>query len=291
MAPSQVKAAALTLLAVFMWGCAPIGMRYLVGTDHVGLAAMPLIGLRYGLAALFFLPVLRGAVRSWSREDWLRGVVCAVVGVTGYNLPNALGSRTVSAGMVGLLNGAEPLMIVMILALQRRRWPGAWTLAAAAIGLSGIVLLARSAGPALGDPGGIAWVLTGAFCWSVYCVVAPPLLRDRGAVQVTAVAMSLGAVPMLCAGLPGMGALVMALSLAQWEILLALVVGTSVIAILAWNAGSAGLGAEKSGWFLYLLPVVSAGGGAVVLGEPLTAMEFLGGGLIMASVVLSQRAR
>jgi len=29
----------------------------------------------------------------------------------------------------------------------------------------------------------------------------------------------------------------------------------------------------------------------VVLGEPLTAMEFLGGGLIMASVVLSQRAR
>ncbi|HQT46662.1 MAG TPA: DMT family transporter, partial [Acidocella sp.] len=221
--PPRLKAAALTLFAVLMWGCAPIGTRYLVGDAHVGLPAVPFIALRYGLASLCFLPILRGALRDWSREDWMRGILCGVIGVTGYNLPNVLGSRTVSAGMVGLVNAAEPLIIMLILALQRRRMPGGWTILAGGIGFAGILLLVRGGGPAMGDLRGTALVLGAAVCWSVYCVLIPPLLRERGAVQVTAVTILAGTVPMLCAGLPGMGPLLAALTQPQWEILAALV--------------------------------------------------------------------
>ncbi|HQT46543.1 MAG TPA: hypothetical protein PLY97_04900 [Acidocella sp.] len=66
-------------------------------------------------------------------------------------------------------------------------------------------------------------------------------------------------------------------------------VGTGSADLRAIAGG--GLGAEGAGWFLYLLPVVSAGGGYVVLGEQLSGMAFLGGGLIMASVLLSQKAK
>jgi drug/metabolite transporter (DMT)-like permease len=284
------KAAALTLLSVTLWGFAPIGTRYMVGLNHLAVPALPFIGFRYLLAALVYAPLLIRAARDWSRADLALGALCGFIGIAGYNLPNVLGSRTVSAGMTGLLNAVEPLLIVLIAALAARRRPRAWTLFAGLIGLAGVYLLARGAGPALGDPAGIAYTLLGALLWSVYCVIVPPLIKRRGAFAVTAVTMAAGAIPMLILGAPGIPAMLAALTLPQWEITLSLVLCTSVIAILCWNAGSAGLGAEQAGWFLYLLPLISFAGGVVILGEPATAVEFFGGGLIMLSVFLSQRA-
>jgi len=285
----RMKAALLTFMAVLCWGFAPIGTRYLVGDNHIGLPAVPFIALRYLLASLCFLPWFFRALGSWTRRDWLLGLLCGLVGVTGYNLPSVIGNRTVSAGMMGLLNAIEPLIIVLLVSLRARRWPKGWTVAAGAVGLLGVAMLALSAGPAQGDAGGIALVLVAAFNWACYCVLVPPLLAARGALQVSAVTMFCGTIPLLLAGGWGMPHLMAMMDARQWEILLALSFGTSVIALVAWNAGSAGLGAEASGWFLYLLPVVSAGGGAMLLGEPLTELEFCGGGLIMASVFLSQR--
>jgi drug/metabolite transporter (DMT)-like permease len=285
----KLKPALQTLAAVLLWGTAPIGTRYLVGNNHIGLPAIPFVALRYFLALPAFVALaVWGRAWLWSRRDWKLGAVCALVGVTGYNLPNALGTATVSAGMIGLLNGAEPLMIVLLMALLHRRMPGRWTVLAGITGLAGIVLLAHGAGPALGDAKGIALVLFGALNWSVYCVLVPPLLHRRGAMMVTAVTMSIGTLPMVLVGASGMPEVVSRLSLPQWEILLALS-STAILAIFCWNAGSKGLGTEQSGWFLYLLPVVSLAGGVLFLHEPLTGVEFFGGGLIMASVLMSQR--
>ncbi len=285
----KLRAAVLTFIAVLLWGGAPIGTRYLVGDNHLGLAAVPFVGLRYALSLPVFVALmLWGRAWTWPRADWGMALLCALVGVTGYNLPNAIGTRTVSAGMIGLLNGAEPLMIVLLASLQRRRVPGGWTILAGVTGLAGIILLARGAGPALGDPKGIALVLFAALSWSGYCVIVPPLLRRKGAIMATAVTMSLGTLPMIAAGASGMPAVASALNLPDWEIVAALS-STAILAILCWNAGSAGLGAEQAGWFLYLLPVVSVAGGAIFLKEPVTAVEIFGGALIMASVSISQK--
>jgi len=278
----------LLAISVILWGAAPVGMRYLVGEDHAGLPAMAYIGLRYGIAGLIYVPFLWRA-RHWRAADWRLGVLCGIIGIAGYNLPSALGQRTVAAGMTGLLNGAEPLMIVIIAATLRRRLPGAWTLLAGAIGLAGIILLAHGSGPALGDPIGIALILTGALAWSVYCVMVPKLINARGALSVTAVTMCVGALPLLAAGAPAAPALLHAMTGFQWAITAALVLGTSVISMLCWNTGCAALGAERAGWFLYLLPLVSLIGGAAILAEPITATEICGGGLILLSVFLSQR--
>jgi len=285
----KLRAAVLTFIAVLLWGAAPIGTRYLVGDNHLGLAAIPFVGLRYALCLPAFLALMVwGRIWTWPRADLAMALLCGLVGVTGYNLPNAIGTRTVSAGMIGLLNGAEPLMIVFMASVQRRRVPGGFTLLAGVTGLAGIILLARGAGPALGDPEGIALVLFAALSWSGYCVLVPPLLRRRGAILVTAVTMSLGTLPMIAAGAAGMPDVIHALNLPDWEIVAALS-STAILAILCWNAGSAGLGAEQSGWFLYLLPVVSVAGGALFLAEPVTGVEIFGGALIMVSVLISQK--
>ncbi len=271
-----------------LWGFGPIGTRYMVGTDHAALPAMAFLALRYGLAAAMFLPFLAG-IRSWPRRDLAFGALCGLIGIAGYNLPSVLGQRTVSAGLTGLLNGAEPIMIAIIAAVMHRRVPAGGTLFAGAIGLAGIVLLAHGSGPALGDPFGIALVLIGALLWSVYCVMVPRLIVSRGAVAVTAVSMCFGAVPLIACGAGQAPALAHDMTGWQLGLTAALALGPSMISMLCWNAGTAALGAERAGWFLYMVPLVSLVGGALLLGEPVKPVEIFGGGLILLSVFLSQR--
>lgn len=134
-------------------------------------------------------------------------------------------------------------------------------------------------------------MLASALAWAIYCVLVTPLIKRRGPVAVTAVTMAAGTLPMLCSGAPELPSVMLHLSAVQWQVLVALALGTTVISQLCWNTGSAILGAEQAGWFLYLLPVVSLAGGALLLGEKVTMVEFFGGGLIMLSVFLSQRAK
>jgi len=287
-----LKAAALTFVAVLLWGLSPVGTRDLVGLDHAALPALPFIGMRYLVATMFFLAPLRRALASWSRADLGFGLLCGLLGITGYNLLNAIGTRTVSAGMVGLLDGAEPLLIVLLGAFLHRRLPGLATMGAALIGVAGIAILSLGAGPALVERGhGIVWILLSALCWSLYCVIVPPLMERRGVMAVTAVTVAFGTIPMLLAGLPQMRGMVLQMDRTQWEVLMALTVATSVVALLCWNIGAAALGAEKAGYFLYLIPLVSVLGGAAYLAEPITLVECAGGALVLLAVYVSQRGR
>ncbi len=285
----RLQAVLLTLTAVAMWGLAPVGTRYLLGTAFGGLPAASFAGLRYGLTALCFLPVALTRLPRWSRRDLAIGVGLGMLGVTGYNLANSMGMRTVSAGMSGLINAAEPLLIVLLVSLKELRLPRRATLGAAAVGMAGIGLLTHTAGPADGTLAGMALCLFAALCWSAYCVLVPPLLARRGALGVASVTMVSGALPLLAVGSPTMLPMLHDMSRAQWQVTIALTLGPTVVSIVAWNKGAARLGPEAAGWFLYLLPVIGVLGGAVQLGEPLSGVELAGGGLILASVFLAQR--
>jgi drug/metabolite transporter (DMT)-like permease len=264
------SAVGLTLIAVIAWGFSPIGTREMVGLAQSGLPPVAFNGLRYGLASLLLAPGL-WQTRGWTLQDWGLGALCGFIGLT------------------GLLDATEPLMIVVFTAAMLRRVPSRWTFAATFLGLAGIVLLAHGSGPALGDPRGIALILSGALLWGIYCVLVTPLVNRRGALPVTSVTVIFGAIPMVLLSADQLPALVAQMDLGQWEITLALVIGTSVGAMLCWNAGSAALGAQRAGWFLYLVPVVSLIGGALLLGEPIKLVELFGGALILLSVALSQK--
>ncbi|MGE4483314.1 DMT family transporter [Acidocella sp.] len=288
MAP-RGQAVLLVLGAVVLWGFAPIGNRYFVGGGLLAMPGASYMALRYSIASLCFLPGLIGAMQSWSMRDWLRGAVCGLSGVGAYNLLAGIAGRTVSAGMTGLLNSSESLMILLLACLAARRAPRGHTLFAAFLGAAGIALLALSAGKAQGDIRGIVLLLLGALGWAVYCVVIPPLIEKHGALQSSAVTMSIGTVPLLIAGAPGLGPMMTVMTGREWEILIFLAIGSSVVALIAWNKGVATLGAQTAGWFLYLLPVFSVLGGAALLGERLTLAEFAGGAMILGSVYLAQR--
>ncbi len=284
----RAQAFLLLLAAVTLWGMAPVGNRYFIGNTHLAMPGATYMAIRYTIASICFLPGVVAAGRSWSRRDWLRGAVCGLAGVSGYNLLGGVAARTVSAGMTGLLNSSETLMILLLSCFIMRRTPGAKDVLAALLGLGGIVLLASSAGPAEGDVRGILLLLLGAFGWAIYCVLIPPLIKKHGALQSSAVTMFLGTLPLLAAGASGVGPMMAAMSYQEWGLMLWMGVCISVVALVAWNRGVAMLGAQDASWFLYLLPVFSALGGFLLLGEPLTIGEFAGGAMILSSVYIAQ---
>lgn len=279
-------AVGMTLLSVLLWGFSPIGTRYMVGIGEGGLSPVAFTGLRYGIAAVLLSPFLL-LTRNWTGRDWLSGAISGVIGVTGSNLPAAIGQQTVSAGLTGLLNATQPLLIVLFASMMLRKIPTLLTISSVTIGLLGVVLLAHGTGPALGTTKGILLVLAGAVLWALYCVLVTSLIRRRGALSTTAVTVSFGALPMVLFGAPEIPDLIANMSLVQWTVMFALIAGPSVAAMFCWNAGSAVLGPQRAGWFLYLLPLVSLLGGAVLLSEPINFVELFGGALILFSVFLS----
>lgn len=287
--PSRGQAMALVLLSVMLWGAVPIINRFFLGTGHMNAPGAPYMALRYIIAACCFLPGLPAALRRWSWAELGRGALCGLAGVAVYNLLTGIGGHRVSAGLMGLINASEPLMILILVHLHERRAPGFRTMLSVCIGLAGIALLASAAGPAEGDGLGIALLVIAAAGWAVYCVLVPPLLKKHGALQVSAVTMVSGTLPLLAFGAPQLPGFVATLSPAEWEMIAFMGIGSSVVALLSWNKGSTVLGAEASGWFLYLIPVFAAGGGFFILGEPLTLLELAGGAMILGSVYIAQR--
>ncbi len=284
--PSIGAALGMTLVSVLLWGFSPIATRYMVGTGDGGLPPAAFMGLCYGTAAVVLSPALL-LTRSWTSRDWLVGAVCGVIGITGYNFPAAIGQQTVSAGLTGLLDASEPLLILVFASIALRKAPTLLMVFSVLAGLFGVALLAHGAGPAFGTPRGIILVLTGAGLWSLYCVLVTPLINRRGALPTTAVTVSFGALPMVLSGAPKIPGMVVSMSTAQWLVTFAFIGGNAVAAMLFWNAGSAVLGAQRAGWFLYLLPLVSLLGGAALLAEPLSWIELLGGALILLAVFLA----
>lgn len=279
----------LLLLACLFWGTSPVGMRLLVGATEQGLPVLPVLALRYGSAAILFLPFLLRRRVPWSGADWRRAALAGLCGITGYNVLASFGQRTVGAGLTGLLDAAEPLLILLFEAIAARRMPRPILIGTAIAGACGVALMSVSIGPAEGSAGGILLILASAAAWALYCVMAPDLIVRRGSLPVTAATMAFGAAPMVLAGAPDMATALPAMTRTDLIVLAALTLGSSTISMLFWNIGSARLGAQRASGFLYMIPLVSVAGGALLLGETITPGEIAGGAIVLVSVFVAQK--
>jgi drug/metabolite transporter (DMT)-like permease len=66
-------------------------------------------------------------------------------------------------------------------------------------------------------------------------------------------------------------------------------IGPSLLAYLCWNESVAIIGPARAAFFYYCLPLFSGGEALLLLGEPITAVHVLSGGLILAGVIISTR--
>ena len=272
------------LIAVCLWGLAPVATRSLVSE----LAPLPLLTLRQLLAAAVLLPWAVPALRRIDARDLPRFIVAGLLGMIGYNLPVTVGLQWLPASSAGLLLATEPVWVLVIGLVFLGERAGPRVLAGTGVALAGVAVIA---GPAALSPGsgtravtGAALVLLATLAFGGYMVVLRPLSQKYGPVSATATSSVAGALPYLAlAGTVWPPRL----SPAAGAELLFLALGSTVAGMLLWNLAVVRGGSAGISRLLYLEPVASVLGAMVFLGERVTAAVLAGGVIVIAGVLMT----
>ncbi len=272
------------LIAVCLWGLAPVATRALVSQ----LAPLALLTMRQLLAASVLLPWAVPAVRRIRARDMPRFVAAGLLGMIGYNLPVTVGLQWLPASSAGLLLATEPVWVLVIsyVFLGERAGPG--VLAGSGVALAGVAVIAApsalSSGSGMRAVAGAALVLLATMAFAGYTIVLRPLSERYGPVPATAVSTVAGAVPYLAfAG----SVWPPRLSQPAWAELLFLALGSTVAGMLLWNQAIVRGGSARISRLLYLEPVVSVLGAMAFLGERAAPVVLAGGVLVIAGVLIA----
>jgi drug/metabolite transporter (DMT)-like permease len=279
------------LVAVILWGLAPVATRAAVG--H--LSPLPLLVIRFGLASLVLLPWAVPVFRRLRPRSAGRLVAAGSLGLVGYSLPVTAGLRWLPASTAGLLLATEPVWVMLLgsVLLAERNGVRAWL--GSAVALGGVAVLAGP-GAVTGSHGyqalaGAGLVLAGTLAFGAYTIVARPLSQEFGAVPATAACTVVGTLPYL----PFAGTLAEArmtdLGSAAWAEIAFLAFGGTVAGLLLWNQAVLAGGTTRVSLLLYLEPAVSVLGAVALLHERVSAAAIAGGLLILAGVATAGIAR
>jgi drug/metabolite transporter (DMT)-like permease len=288
--PLRRDALGAGLLAVVMWGLAPVATRAVVA--H--LSPLPLLLIRLAAASLALLPLAWPVFRRLRPRSAGRLLAASLLGLVGYNLPVTAGLRWLPAATAGLLLATEPVWVLLLARLFRGERGGARTWLGSAAALLGVAVLAGpgSVSPAGGYRflAGAGLVLAGTLAFAGYTIVARPLSQEFGAVPATAASTVVGSVPYLAFAwtLPGAG--LARLGPATWAELAFLALGCTAAGLLLWSAAVLAGGTTRVSQLLYLEPAVSVCGAAAFLGEHVSPAMIGGGLLILAGVAIASTA-
>ena len=226
-----------------------------------------------------------------SRRDWMTLVFLGLVGNTVFQLCLVGGLRYTTPGHSALLINLNPVLT----SLLARAWLGERLSGARALGIllafGGVAVLVTQ-GSGLTEGGsllGDLLSLGAAGAWALYTVVGKPVLATRSPLDVTTLAMAVGALPLLPLGLPGLVAVPWRqLSLGTWALLVYLSVFLAVSFLLFYWALARAATARVVA-FSYLTPVVAVAISVAVGQEPLSG-TLVGGALaVIGGVSLTQR--
>jgi drug/metabolite transporter (DMT)-like permease len=293
--PNLLGWAALVVVYV-VWGSTYLAIR--VGVRD--LPPLTMAGVRYLAAGVLLYPIaLRTGGPTVRRTDkpggrqWLGAALVGLLLLVLGNGGLSIGEQSLDSGFAAVLVATVPLWMVLLAWPIDRTRPTRRSLTGLTVGLVGVAVLA-GAGSTSGHLAGIAVVLGASAAWALGSVLARRLALPRRALVAAAAEMIAGGVLLLIAAaihgdysrihwshVPTSG----------WLALLYLIGPGSVLAFTAYGYALSHLPLATVSTYAYVNPVVAVLLGVTILGEPLTTVELIGTGLVVASVMLTLRHR
>ncbi len=239
-----------------------------------------------GFVVLSCVPGVRQPV---VRRDRGRVVLLGLIWVA---LPMSMfpfAEQRVSSALTGLLNGATPLFVAVVGAVQVRRAPARDAQTALAVGLLGAVLIAApSLGQGRSSTIGVALVLCALVFYGFAINLARPLQQRNGALPVIWRAVGIAALITAPTG-------VHAAATANWTLpavlsMLALGgLGTGVANVMVATAAGT-TSASQASSMGFIIPAVSLALGVLVRHEPVGALSLLGAAVCVSGAILLARS-
>ena len=289
MANGRTYALLVTLSVI--WGLAFVAIRQ----ADFELSPVNLALIRWFIVSAAFLAIYPFFVKPRARFDRRDLPRLALVGLTNvfvYHLALNTAETTIDASLAGLLISFGPIFLVLLSSSVLHEKVGARVWLALAVAVGGALAIS-SPGLAVGSSGvvGPSLVVVAGFSNAVYTVAAKPLVVKYGPVAVSAWSALVGTLMLVPLVSPSLVSQAQSLSTAGWESVLYLALLSTVLTNTIYYTLVHMQDVSKLGIQLFLVPVVSAAGGVLILGESLGWTTLVGGVMLLTAVALVTSSR
>jgi drug/metabolite transporter (DMT)-like permease len=273
----------LVLLSSVAFGSMPIFARLAYAA---GAGATTVLFARFGLGALCLIPfaAYRRAPmphgRTLGRLMALGGVGYVVQSLTMFH---AL--RFASASTVQMVIYTYPAFVAILFAVAFRERVSRRRALAIAVALAGTTLAVGRLGG--GQALGVGLALCSSIVYAVYVIAGSRLAGRAGAVAATTIIVTSAAV--VLGGIVAIQGPQWPHTALGWTAMAALALVSTVIAALAFLAGTSRVGPVRASTLATVEPMVTLALAALVLGERLAPLQMVGAGLILGAVVTIAR--
>jgi drug/metabolite transporter (DMT)-like permease len=285
--PSTVEL--MLLVTVLLWALNLSVTKYILTN---GLLPLPYATIRYGLAAAIFVGLTLYFERSLHvARRHVPILVLAALMLFVNQLSFVFALDVTTASTIGLVLGAIPIFAALFgLALGTER-PTTRFWFAAALSALGVGLVAAGAGGELGsDLWGIVLGLSTAATWAAYSVTVAPLMRSYSPSRMSAIVLPLAWVGLVLVGLPQTADQDWDIGWTIWALLVFATLGPLVLTNVLWFRSIHRIGANKATLAANLQPFVAAVLAVILLSEPLSLLQIVGGALIAGGILVVRRA-
>ncbi len=281
-------------LAIIFWGLSFVATKAALQE----ISPVTLIFTRFALGVLLLIAIVSARRKRLipPRDTWTGLAWMGFVGVFVHQMLQAHALTLTSAVNTGWLIGLIPIWSAVLSALLLKERFGAAKIMGLAVGFFGAALVVTqgrlaSVGLVPATRGDLL-VLASTVNWAVYTVLGRSVLHRLDPLVATVGSMFLGWVMLgpffvLDAGWREFPRL----TVTGWSAVLFLGIACSGLGYLLWYSALARLEASRVASFLYLEPLVTVVGAALLLHEPVRPVTVIGGLLLLGGVMLVQRAK
>ena len=278
----------MLLATVTLWGLNFTVTKYVI--SH-GFQPLAYGSLRFAMAAAILASLAYARERSLSmrRRDLILLSGAALIGICLNQVTFVYAIKLTTATTVALLFGTLPViagLFAVALGIDRvgvRFW------LAALLAICGAALVAiGSGGNVSGHVWGVLLALAATVTWAFYSVAAAPVLGRYSPLRVSALAFLAGTIPLVAIGSQQLATQDYGFGASIWLLYAFAVLGPLVVANLLWFGAIARVGPSRAAVFANLQPFIAAIFALLLLSEPITRLQVVGGLAIAAGIVLSR---
>lgn len=274
------------LVAVFVWGISFINIRVAMGV----MGAMTLGGLRFLMATaiLFVIMKIKKVDLTLHKKDLPLFIIAAGIGITVYFYFENNGVKYTSASIASIIIGAIPVFSVIAEALIYKKPLTKILIASVALSVIGVGLIVGIDIGDLKNGGsliGYLMMFGAVFSWIIYSIANKPLFEryDQGVITFY---QSLIGLIFFLPFIPMESNNWQAFNLEIFGHVFFLAAFASALGFYLYLTGLDYLGISESSVYINLIPVVTVIFSYFWLGETLTPLQLVGGGIVIASVYI-----
>lgn len=272
------------MAAVAMWGLSFVSTKVIMDEGH--LSPTEAYIYRFIIAYLIILAI---AHKRWFCDNWRDEGMMALLGICAGSIyfiaENTALQYTLTAN-VSLLTSTSPLITVLLVALiYRNEKLGAGLIIGSCVAFVGVACVIFNSSTSVQiNPLGDLLAIGASFSWAVYSLILKRLNVTYDAMFITRKTFFYGiitAIPFLLSEptlVNPLRALANPMVLGN---IVFLALGASVCGYYLWALTVKKMGAVKANNYMYFQPVVTLIAGALALGEHISALGYIGFGLIL----------